>query len=166
LVFTSPTTASYSIASVLGNQTGTFVLENVTVVGGGGTGGGMLNMSVRAVVPNGSQIIPGLVLESATRVLVRVGGPALAAFGVSGTLPNPKLSVFSGSNVIASNDDWSSNQSAVLDAGTKAGAFPFATGSRDAAIVLDLNAGSYTFVVTGDAGTSGEVLLEVYRVPN
>ena len=163
LVFTSATTASYSVTNALGTQTGTIVFEEVTVVSSG-TGGGFVNMSVRAVVPNGSQVIPGLVLDGPTRVLVRVAGPALAAFGVSGTLPNPKFAVFSGTTQITTNDDWSATAD-MIDATRKAGAFSFQNGSRDSALVLDLAAGNYTVVITGDAGTSGEVLLEVYRVP-
>jgi hypothetical protein len=42
------------------------------------------------------------------------------------------------------------------------GAFAFAPGSADAAVVLTLPAGSYTAHV--DGGT-GETLVEVYRVP-
>ena len=166
LVFTSPTTATYSISSNAGSQSGRFVLEDVTTVV---SGGGLANMSIRAVVPLNGQVIPGLVLETPSKILVRVGGPALAGFNVSGTLPNPKLAVYSGSTVIASNDDWSStqaNQTTVTSAAQKSGAFAYVAGSKDAAVVLDLNAGSYTFFAYGDTGTSGEILLEVYRVPN
>ena len=70
--------------------------------------------------------------------------------------------------VITAIDDWSSTVSgydSVHEAELKTGAFPFVFGSRDAAIVLDLNAGNYTCIITGDPGTSGEVLVEVYRVP-
>lgn len=166
LVFTSPTTAAYTISSAFGSQAGTVVFENITTTISAGAG--LSNMSVRAVVPVGSQIIPGLVLDSRSRVLLRVAGPTLATFNVPGTLPNPKLTVMSGSTVVATNDDWSStssNQAAVQDAANKTGAFGFIVGSRDAALVLDLNAGNYTCVISGDAGTSGEVILEVYRVP-
>ena len=163
LVFTSATTASYSVSNSLGTQGGTLVFEEVTVVSSG-TGGGFANMSVRAIVPNGSQVIPGLVLDAPTKVLVRVAGPALAAFGVPGTLPNPKFAVFSGNTQITSNDDWTAT-SEMADATRRSGAFSFQNGSKDAALVLDLAAGNYTVVITGDPGTTGEVLLEVYRVP-
>jgi hypothetical protein len=162
LVFTSATTASYTVSNSLGTQSGTLVFEEITVISGS-SGAGFVNMSVRAIVPSGSQVIPGLVLDAPTRVLVRVAGPALAAFGVSGTLANPKFAVFSGNTQITSNDDWSATAD-MVDATRRAGAFPFQNGSRDSALVLDLAAGSYTVVITGDAGTSGEVLLEVYRV--
>ena len=166
IVFTSLTTGTYSVSSTFGTQTGTLVWENVTAISGS-SGSGLSNMSVRAVVPVGSQIIPGLVLDSPSRVLIRVAGPALANFGVSGTLSNPKFSVLSGQNVVATNDDWSStaqNQSEVTAAVVRTGAFAFAPGSRDAAVVVDLNAGNYTCIITGATGTTGEVILEVYRV--
>jgi hypothetical protein len=166
LVFSSPTSAVYSISSALGAQTGTVVFEQVSPSGPAAIG--LVNMSVRAQVLANSQVIPGLVVDSPCRVLIRVAGPGLAGFGVSGTLPNPKLSLMAGNTAILSNDDWAStisNHDAVREAGEKAGAFPFTFGSKDAGLVADLSAGNYTCVVSGDAGTSGEVLLEVYRVP-
>ena len=164
-VFSSPSTATYYGTSTYygGYESGTMVMESI-----GAASAGLVNFSVRAQIPNGSQAIPGLLIDSPTRCLVRVAGPALAAYGVSGTLPNPRFTVYSGQTPIASNDDWSStgaNQTACQTAVTATGAFPFAPGSNDAALVLDLNAGAYTVVVTGATGTSGEVLLEVYRVP-
>ncbi len=167
LIFTSASTATYSISSPSGTSTGTVVLEGVTAIST--STAALANMSVRAQVPNSSQIIPGLVIANATaKVLIRVAGPALATFGVSGTLPNPKFTIFQGSTAIGSNDDWgstSANKAAVLDAATKTGAFAFADGSKDAAIVVDLNPGAYTVVITGETNTTGEVILEVYRVP-
>ena len=167
LTFTSQTSATYSATTGIGNQTGLLVLENGVLQSSASTAG-FVNMSVRAVVPLNGQIIPGLVLDAPTRVLVRVAGPALAGFNVAGTLANPRLTVMAGNNALASNDDWSAtitNQTAVQDAGEKTGAFAFTPGSRDAALVVDLAAGAYTCIISGDTGSDGEVLLEVYRVP-
>jgi hypothetical protein len=45
------------------------------------------------------------------------------------------------------------------------GAFPLAAGSRDAAALVTLPAGStYTVKVSGVNNTSGEALVEVYEV--
>lgn len=165
LVFTSASTAAYSISTDAGAQTGTFVLENSAAAD---SSDGLINMAVRAQVPAGGQIIPGFVLDSPTRVLIRVAGPALAAFGVTGTLPNPKLTLMSGNRTILNNDDWAgsaANYDAVRSAAERTGAFAFNFGSKDAAVVVDLASGNYTAIVTGEAGTSGEMLLEVYRVP-
>ena len=168
LIFSGPATASYNIAALGGTQSGTLVLEGLSAPASTTSSDKIINISVRAVVPSGSQVIPGFVLEAPARVLVRVGGPALAALGVSGTLANPRFTLFSGSTAVGSNDDWTStiaNQTAVLDAASRSGAFPFPVGSRDAALVVDLPAGSYTAVISGDTGTTGEIILEVYRVP-
>jgi hypothetical protein len=129
---------------------------------------GMINLSMRALLPANGQIIPGLVLDSPCRVLIRVAGPALRGFGVTNPLPNPKVSLMAGTTPILTNDDWagsSTNYDAVRAAATASGAFPFEFGSRDAALVADLPAGNYTCVISGDADSSGEVMVEVYRVP-
>jgi hypothetical protein len=130
----------------------------------------LINMSVRAVVPNGGSIIAGFVIKDGpVKVLIRVGGPALASLGVSGTLSNPKMTLFKGSTPIAINDDWSAattDQTNIASAAQKSGAFPYAAGSKDSAIFTSLAAGSYTVSISGNSGTTGEVLLEVYEVPN
>jgi len=168
LVFSSLSTASYSISSGGSSSSGTVVFEGITTTTTVLTGDRLINLSVRAQVPVGGQTIPGFVLAAQSRVLIRVAGPALASFGVQGTLGNPRFSLFRDSNQIVTNDDWSSttaNQLAVTSSGSQAAAFPFVVGSRDAAAVVDLAPGAYTAVITGDSGTGGEVLLEVYRVP-
>ena len=166
LAFSSRTTATYSIASPGGTQSGTFVLENAAALNPSRVC--FANVSVRAQVLAGSQVIPGIVIDSPCRVLIRVAGPSLTEFGITDTLSNPRFALMVGDRAVVANDDWSStisNHDAVRDASNKAGAFPFRFGSRDAALVADLGTGSYTCVITGEPGTSGEVLLELYRVP-
>lgn len=130
----------------------------------------LINMSVRAVVPNGGSIISGFVIKDGpVKVLIRVGGPALASLGVSGTLSNPKMTLNKRSTQIAINDDWSAattDQTNIASAAQKSGAFPYASGSKDSAIFTSLASGSYTVSISGDSGSTGEVLLEVYEVPN
>ena len=125
---------------------------------------GLVNMSIR-VVTNGSPIIPGIVVDTPLKALIRVAGPSLSQFGVQGVLSNPKVTVYAAGRIIGENDDWGTNETVVTAAVTKTGAFPFTKGSKDAALVVDLPVGAYTCVVTGDPGTTGEVILEVYRVP-
>lgn len=164
LVFESASTAAFTLTSSAGAQSGVVVFESAASP----ATGGVANLSVRAQVPAGGQIIPGLVIDAPTRVLLRVAGPALAAFGVTGTLSNPRLTLMAGNVPLVSNDDWTSSASnfdTVREAATRSGAFAFPFGSRDAAIVVDLSAGNYTCLVAGEGGTAGEVLLEVYRVP-
>jgi hypothetical protein len=138
---------------------------------------GLVNTSVRAVVPAGRPVILGFYLTSRTTVLIRAGGPALAAFGVSGTLQNPTLRVFSGADVIGANDDWDhqthSDGYMTLDeeitiATAKCGATPYAAGSKDAAMMRTLEPGAYSAFAEAPAGSnaSGEIIFEVYQVPN
>ncbi len=125
----------------------------------------LVNLSVRAEVPAGGAAIPGFVIEDeVSTVLIRVAGPGLASFGVTGAMENPTLTLFSGQTVLAQNDDWSV-ANGLLDAANRAGAFAFAEGSADAALLATLGPGAYTVSATSADGAAGEVLIEVYRVP-
>ena len=102
-------------------------------------------------------------------LLVRGIGPKLAAFGVTGTVPDPRLQIFdSQARAILANDDWSSadfvNELAI--ATTYVGAFALDAGSKDAATLSLVDPGAYTIQVSGTAAApTGEALVEVYEVP-
>lgn len=133
--------------------------------------GRLVNLSTRAFVGAGENIaIPGFVLEGEgrARLLIRGVGPTLGRFNVEGALANPSLTVFDrDARIIATNDDWSTAASAaeLAEAAARAGAFALPDGSRDAAVLLELPAGSYTAQVSGVGGTMGVALVEVYDVP-
>jgi hypothetical protein len=127
----------------------------------------LVNLSIRATAGSDSQtLIVGFTVGGSGAVdgkplLIRGAGPALAAFGVSDALTDPTLMVFDGAAAIAGNDDWAndiqvSNQSAAL------GAFAFAPGSRDAALVRTIPPRGYTVQLTGKSAASGVALVEVY----
>lgn len=106
-------------------------------------------------------------------ILVRAVGPGLTQFGVNEVLANPKLEIFrhqaDGTAVsVAVNDDWLGDERASLSVGaaTRTGAFALAPGSQDAALVLQLEPGAYSAVVTASGGgaAEGEALVEVYWV--
>ena len=121
------------------------------------------NISVRTAVATGATVIPGFVVQGTgtKRVLIRAVGPGLAAFGLGGTMADPKLTVFQGSTEVATNDNWSA--AAIGNAFSATGAFALPNGSRDAALLTDLPAGrDYTVQVTNASGTGGIVLIEVY----
>lgn len=135
----------------------------------------LLNLSTRAQVGAGDAIlIPGITISAGSgprRVLVRAVGPALAAFGVPGTISDPKLELFSGSTRIASNDNWETQSGnaggtgAQLSAAfSQAGAFALTNGSKDAALLTTLAPGSYTLQVSGANNATGEALVEVYDI--
>ena len=46
---------------------------------------------------------------------------------------------------------------------TAVGAFPLPSGSKDAALLVTLSAGSYTAQASGVGGTSGVALVEIYE---
>ena len=129
----------------------------------------LVNASARAYVGTGGDVlIPGFVIvgEGSVRLLLRAVGPGLTAFGVTGALADPQLTLFRGSVALQENDNWSTaaNAAETVSAAAGAGAFPLVGGSRDAALVVALGAGSYTVLVSGVAGGTGTALVEVYVV--
>lgn len=126
----------------------------------------LTNLSARFHVGAGDNIlIAGFVLAgSGTRqLLVRAVGPTLANYGVPATLADPQLAVLNGGNLLASNDDWSPSLSATF---AELGAFSLPSGSKDAALLVTLEAGRpYTIHVSGAGQTVGEALVELYAVP-
>ncbi len=149
--------------------------NNVTVIKGAPLASGvssarLINISTRAQVGTGGNIlIPGLVIggSGTETLLIRGDGPSLTGFGVSGALAQPSLSVFnSAGTMIASNTGWGTNSSPaqIASIAAQVGAFPFASGSADCALMVSLPAGAYTVQISGVGNTSGVALAEVYEV--
>jgi hypothetical protein len=112
-----------------------------------------------------------IVGELPKTVLLRAAGPAMDSL-VRGTLDlaaDPTISLYrSGSETrYASGDDHGSedNRARIVAEGIRVGAFPLPEGSRDAALLLALEPGGYTAVVSNADGRPGVVLLEIYEVP-
>ena len=127
----------------------------------------LVNASTRAFVGTGDNVlIPGFVISGpgAVKVLIRAVGPTLGSFGVGGALNDPTLTLYRGSTVLASNDNWSTaaNAADVAAAATAFGAFNLPAGSRDAALLISLPAGSYSAVVSGVNNGTGTALVELY----
>jgi hypothetical protein len=125
----------------------------------------LVNLSSRLRVVRGDasrSVIAGFVVAGteSKQVLIRAIGPGLSGFGVTGALANPRLQLYSGSTLIAENDDWS-NSADVSALGDSVGAFRLNNSSRDSALVANLAPGAYTAVVTGVDG-DGVALIEVY----
>jgi hypothetical protein len=126
-----------------------------------------LDVSVLKQIDSTESLTVGFNLAGATSrtVLIRAVGPALAALGVGGTMPDPQLDLYSGSTVLASNDNWGGDPQ-VNAAFQSVGAFAFSQAtSKDAVIIATLAPGNYTAVVKGVNGSSGLTLVEVYDVP-
>lgn len=127
----------------------------------------LVNVSARInVSPGEGTLIAGLSIagNAPKTVLIRGIGPGLTPFGVTGVLADPQVAVFSGTTVIASNDNWETGASAgqIASTSTQVGAFALVPGSRDAALVVTLQPGSYTVQITGVGNTSGVALVEIY----
>ena len=133
-------------------------------------GSRLVNLSARAQVGTGDKmLIPGLVIGGSdpVRVLVRVVGPGLAGFGVTGALARPSMTVFSGQAQRLTNTGWWAGvqKADIAAAAGSVGAFPLVEGSADCAALLTLSSGAYTIQVSGVGNTTGEALVEVYVVP-
>ncbi len=123
----------------------------------------LIGLASRAKVGTGeSVLITGVAIggTDSKRVLIRAGGPALAAFGLGSTLSNPTLKIYRGSTLIAQNDDWNPADAAEMG---RLGLFAFPNGSKDAAILTTLAPGSYTAHISDLSGTgTGVALAEIY----
>lgn len=131
----------------------------------------VVNMSSRLFVGKGEQAaIPGLVVRgTGTKTyLIRAVGPGLGKFGVEGVLADPRIVISGGRAVSFSNDDWETswNRAEISQLSERLGAFALDSGSKDAALLVTLAAGSYTVLVSGAADSTGIALVEIYEVPD
>lgn len=140
----------------------------------------IVNLSTRGFVGGaGSPVVSGIVIVGTVpaRVLIRGVGPVLASFGIDRVLADPVLQIYRGPAIIAQNDNWespqpiNSTQSAatadeITAAARSVGAFELPKGGKDAAILVALNPGSYSAVLSGPGNTTGAGLVEVYLLPS
>lgn len=135
----------------------------------GTTGPTLVNLSVRGFAGTGADTLTaGFVSRGTTRTLLGRGvGPTLAGFGVTGTVPNPRIRLLdSAQATLIENQAWSrTSEPAALSAATQTvGAFALAADSLDTALLSAITAGSYTLQVNEGSGRTGEALIEVYDV--
>lgn len=127
----------------------------------------LVNLSARARAGAGSEVlIAGFVVagEGRTRLLVRAAGPSLTAFGLAGAMRDPQLELFRGSASIGYNDDWdgNSNPAQLAAVSNASGAFAFAPGMKDSALLLPAASGAYTAATMAATEGAGVALIEVY----
>ncbi len=149
-----------AIVSGVGGTTGVAIVEifevdhpEVPIVG----------ISTRGRVDAGDNVlIGGIIVQGAApqTVVIRARGPSLAGAGVAGVLANPVLTLVRSSDntVVATNDDWQSGPSAaaIQAAGLQPG------DPAESAILITLDPGAYTAIVSGAGGAAGVAIVEVF----
>ena len=118
-----------------------------------GTGDGVLIMGF---------VVGGQGTTGPEAVLLRASGPSLGQFGLSGTLPDPGLTLFNSGAVVSTNNGWAGNAQ-VASTAAAVGAFAWnSASSLDSALYETLPAGPFTAVIAGSSGDTGIALGEVY----
>lgn len=172
---TGPAPRGIALIEVYDADTGTPVVE-------------LANISTRAMVGaiNQGELIAGFVIKGTTSdtVLIRGVSQSMGTLhGMRRALGNSHVSVFKSnangtSTEIAANSVWTKpgrgdpsaaddddTMFGVENAASRTGAFPLPRGSHDSALLLTLEPGTYTAVVTGrDNNSSGVALVEIYEV--
>ena len=121
------------------------------------------NISTRGEAGTGDDVmIGGFIIGGTTpaKIMVRAIGPSLAAFGVSGVLPDPVLELHDkDGSLIYQNDNWRAEQAQqIIDTTIPP------SDESESAIIATLAPGAYTAIVH-DAGTAqGVALVEVYML--
>jgi hypothetical protein len=170
IVINGATNASYSLTNAQTDDAGTYTVVVTNAFGNVTSSGAVLtvntgptawlsNLSVRTTMAANQTLFVGVsVAGGAEDVLVRGAGPALAPFGLTNLMADPRLDLYSGQTKIYSNDNWDASLSSVF---TAVQAFGFPSGSKDAAFVQPLS-GPYSVQIHGTG--PGTVLVEAYAV--
>jgi len=166
LVLTLPAGVYTAQAIGSGVTTGNCLIEVYDV---SGVGSQLINASTLLPIGTtattfGFVISPG---SGTRRLLIRCIGPTLTNYGVTGVLSDPNLVVVNSATqqVVSQNDDWSSgNTTSLTLAFSEAGAFSLPNPSKDSALVADFPPGNYGVLATGNNGSSGRALVEIYDI--
>ena len=118
------------------------------------------NISTRGLVQTGGNVmIGGFVIQGpvSKKVIIRALGPTLTGFGITGALGDPTMELRdANANLIASNDNWKTQQTEVSATGYAP------PNDLESAIVRTLAPGNYTAIVRGVGNTTGVALVEIY----
>ena len=122
----------------------------------------LVNISTRGFVQNGDGVLIGgfVIRGGAKLVLIRAGGPSMAQAGVNPVLANPSVRLMRGQTVVAQNDDWQASPRAQQIA-----ASGLAPGNpRESAILMRLEPGPYTAILSGADNGTGIGIIEVFEI--
>ena len=162
LLIDLPAGAYTAVVSGVGNTTGVALVAVYEV---DHPESPLINISTRGKVLTGFDVmIGGFIIQGngPQTVAIVATGPSLAAFGIPGVLANPTITLVRSSDqtVVASNDDWASaTNAAQLTAEGFAPSHP-----NEAALLVTLQPGAYTAIVSGVGGGTGVALIAVYAV--
>lgn len=123
----------------------------------------LINLSTRSLVKTDANVqIAGFIVGGSgpKKLIIRAWGPALTKYGVGGVLANPVMELHTPTDLIATNDNW---DVALRPDFQKVGIDNWDVGSNDAALVVTLNPGAYTAVVSGKNNTTGVALIEIFE---
>ena len=133
-----------------------------TVASSGGNSALLSNISTRAFVQTGDNVmIGGLIITGSgqKKVIVRAIGPSLVNHGITNPLQNPTLELHDHTGtVIVSNNDWMNapNRQEIINSGLAP------SNNLESAILTSLNPGAYTAIVRGVNNGTGIALVETY----
>jgi hypothetical protein len=132
---------------------------------GGGTTSLLANISTRAFVGTGQNVlIGGFILGEGAgdaEMIIRALGPSLAQAGVSNTLADPYLELRDSNGLlIRANDNWTDVPAQAAELTAK-GFAP--SDGNESAIITPLPPGTYTAIVRGTNATTGVGLVEIYN---
>jgi hypothetical protein len=150
LVFTSANSGTYTTVSGSDRTTGRFGLSAIPGAAP------IENVSSRTTISNGGNTILGFVVGGTMprRVLIRAVGPGLSTFGVSNPLQNPMLSLYRGTQLIATNDDWGTLLP-ITSSGSNGGTNSGGTTSTGTTSGTSSTGTSSTTTSTGTTGSTG-----------
>ncbi len=137
-----------------GGSTGKAIVS-VNDMGGDGE---IINLSTRGrVVPGVDGLTGGFVIrERNVDVLVKALGPTLGDRGVAETLSDPKLALYFGQSLIATNDDWQRASCAASGMEPDYAVEP--------CIRATLGPGVYTAIVTSADGSAGTAIVSINTI--
>lgn len=120
------------------------------------------NISTRGFVGSGEQVLVGgfIIGDGGKTVFIDAKGPSLAAFGVASPVQATQISLYLGSQQIASNNGWRNN----ANSGEIVASGLAPANDRESALQVALEPGAYTVIVSSGDGSTGIGLVEVFGV--
>jgi uncharacterized delta-60 repeat protein len=167
----TPTAAgSYRVTLALTNQYGTADTTLILAVGTPNNAA-PVDPPARLISLSGSDFVDAshafvagfyVVGGAPKSLLLRAAGPSLKTYGVSNPMARPQMMLYNSSGKLLLTAGAWGGSSSLSSIFAELGAFPYATGSADSAVVTTLAPGGYTIVVQGIGSPIGNTVVEVY----